>query len=164
MILRRWDTNKLWALSQKLMQIRYHCPTDTCVAIIEYEPLEECASTIECPRCRQEQTMTVTEAVRNENMVERCAVCGCTELFIRKDFPQRLGFIIIVIFGAAAIFFFRISVVIAWAVLAGALLVDLVIYSLIGKVTACYACRAEYRKCNLNPAHEGFDLSTSEKY
>ena len=34
----------------------------------------------------------------------------------------------------------------------------------IGKVTTCYACRAEYRKCNLNSAHEGFDLATSEKY
>ena len=41
---------------------------------------------------------------------------------------------------------------------------DLIIYMFLGRVTTCYACRAEYRKCNLNPAHEGFELATSEKY
>jgi len=40
----------------------------------------------------------------------------------------------------------------------------LFIYTALGRVTTCYACRAEYRRCPLNPAHEGFDLATSEKY
>ena len=38
------------------------------------------------------------------------------------------------------------------------------IYLTVGKVTACYACRAEYCKCDINPVHEGFDLATAEKY
>ncbi len=146
------------------MQIRYDCPNDGCVAIIEYEPLEECPDTIQCPRCRHKPLMTITDAVRTRNLVDRCAVCGGTEMFIRKDFPRLLGLVVVVIFGAAAIYYFRISVVIAWAVLTSAVLIDLVIYSFIGRVTTCYACRAEYRKCSLNPAHDGFDLATSEKY
>ncbi len=146
------------------MQIRYDCPTDKCVAIIEYEPLEECSGSIRCPRCRLEHSITVTEAMRSENLVDRCAVCGSAELFVRKDFPQRLGLIIVVTFGLAAVYFFRTSVLIAWSVLAAAILLDFVIYLLIGKLTACYACRAEYRKCDLSPTHEVFDLATSEKY
>ena len=146
------------------MQIRYHCPTDKCVAIIEYEPLEQCPGSIRCPRCRREHSITVTEAMRSENSVDRCAVCGSAELFVRKDFPQRLGLIIVVTFGLAAVYFFRTSVLIAWSVLAAAILLDFVIYLLIGKLTACYACRAEYRKCNLSGTHEVFDLATSEKY
>ena len=146
------------------MQIRYHCPTDGCVAWIEYEPLEGCGDTMECPRCHVRHPMTVSDAMRHEQLVDRCAACGGTELFVRKDFPQRLGFAIVIVFGLAAVYYFTVSVLIAWSILACAVLLDLLIYAFLGKVTTCYACRAEYRKCALNPAHEGFDLATSEKY
>jgi hypothetical protein len=146
------------------MQIRFHCPTDGCVAIIEYEPLEGCASAIECPRCHTRHAMMISDAVRYEHTVDRCAVCGCRELFIRKDFPQRLGLVIVVAFGLAAIYFFRVSVLVAWSILAAAVLLDLMIYAVTGKATTCYNCRADYRKNVPNPAHEGFDLARSEKY
>ena len=146
------------------MQIRFHCPTDGCVAIIEYEPLEECGPTMQCPRCKKSLPMSIESAMRDRNMVEHCAVCQGRELFIRKDFPQRLGAAIVIVFGLAAIYAFTFNVLIGWSILAAAVALDLLIYLVIGKVTSCYACRAEYRKCNLNPAHEGFDLATSEKY
>jgi len=146
------------------MQIRYHCPTDGCVAIIEYEPLEASGPTMECPRCRVRHPMNISDSVRRDQLVDRCVVCGGSELFIRKDFPQRVGVAVVVVFGLAALYYFTVSVFIAWSILAAAVFVDLVIYAFLGKVTTCYACRAEYRKCLLNPAHEGFDLATSEKY
>lgn len=146
------------------MQIRYHCPTERCVAIIEYEPLEQCGSTMKCPRCGVEHPMGISDVVRTGEKVDRCAVCGATEMFVRKDFPQALGLAVAVIFVIAALYYFTISPRIAWSVLAGAALFDLVVYCLVGRVTTCYACRAEYRKCALNPSHEGFDLATSEKY
>ena len=146
------------------MQIRFHCPTDGCVAIIEYEPLEECGPTMQCPRCKKVHAIHVDIGMRDRNMVEQCAVCKGRELFIRKDFPQRLGAAIVVVFGLAAIYSFTFNVLIGWSILAAAVVLDLLIYLVIGKVTTCYACRAEYRKCTLNPAHEGFDLATSEKY
>ncbi len=146
------------------MQIRYHCPNDTCVAIIEYEPLEGLTDPIECPRCHQRHPVRVSEDMRHNNRVDQCAVCYRNELFVRKDFPQWLGVLIVVVFGLVALYFFRVSVIKAWFVLIAAVLIDLVIYQVVGKVTSCYACRAEYRKCSLNPDHEGFDLATSEKY
>lgn len=146
------------------MQIRYHCPTDDCVAIVEYEPLETCDTAIRCPRCHVSHPITVTQAVRESRIVDQCAVCGAREMFVRKDFPQRLGLVIVVTFGLAAIYYFQTSVLTAWAVLASAVLIDLVIYGLVGKVTTCYACRAEYRGAAIHPAHEGFDLAVSEKY
>ena len=147
-----------------LMQIRFHCPEENCVAIIEYEPLEQCGPTMTCPRCHSEIPIHVSDSVRKDGHVDHCAVCEGRELFIRKVFPQRLGIAIVVVFGAVAIYYFRISVVIAWSVLAAAVLLDVVIYLFLPKVTTCYRCRAEYRKCALNPEHEGFDLATSEKY
>lgn len=146
------------------MQIRYHCPTDGCVAIIEYEPLEGCGPTMTCPRCKVAHPMRISDTLRRENRVDQCVICGGAEMFIRKDFPQRLGLAIVVVFGLAAVYCFTFSVIAAWTVLASAVVLDLFIYVVIGKVTACYACRAEYRKCAMNPAHDGFDLATSEKY
>ncbi len=146
------------------MQIRFHCPTDGCVAHIEYQPLEACGPTMRCPRCGVEHPMRISESLRREQRVDACAVCGGTEMFVRKDFPQRIGLAVVIVFGLAAIYAFRTSVLIGWAILAAAVLVDLVIYGFIGRVTTCYACRAEYRGGALNPAHEGFDLATSEKY
>ena len=85
-------------------------------------------------------------------------------MFIRKDFPQGLGLAVVLIAGLGSIYFLRTNFMLAYSILGAAALVDFVIYLVVGRVTTCYACRAEYRKCHLNPAHEGFDLATSEKY
>lgn len=146
------------------MQIRFHCPNERCVAIIEYEPIESCEGTIECPRCHQTHTLTISQTLRREQVVDQCVVCGGGELFIRKDFPQLLGVLIVVVFGATALYYFSVSMITAWSILIAAALIDLLIYAVIGHVTTCYACRAQYRKYAPNQAHEGFDLATSEKY
>ena len=146
------------------MQVRFHCPTENCVAIIEYQPLEDCGASMECPRCHVAHPITISEPMRTRQTVDACAICGGGELFVRKDFPRSLGLAVVVVFGAVAIYFFRTSILWAFAVLTAGALFDLVIYACLGEVTTCYACRAEYRRCVANPTHEGFDLATSEKY
>ena len=146
------------------MQIRFHCPTESCVAIIEYEPLEGSGPTMECPRCHKSHPIKVSDSVRDRGVVDRCAVCACEEFFLRKDFPQVLGMGIVVVFGLAALYLFTVSVLYAWLVLASAVLIDVVVYFLTGTVTTCYNCRADYRKYTRDPGHAGFDLATSEKY
>ncbi|HEY3242611.1 MAG TPA: hypothetical protein VGM03_04590 [Phycisphaerae bacterium] len=146
------------------MQVRFNCPTEACVALIEYEPLESAGNSITCPRCGRDHALRLTESIRKESIVDACAICGGRELFIRKDFPQRLGLAIVLLAGGASIYFFANNFVVAYAILAAAVVIDLLLYLLIGKVTVCYACRAEYRKACLNPRHAGFDLATSEKY
>ena len=145
------------------MQVRFNCPSD-CVAIIEYEPLERCGGTIECPRCHKVHAINITQSIQDSGLLDQCAVCECRELFVRKDFPQSLGVAIVVVFGVTALYFFQTSIFAALAVLTAAGLIDWCIYLIVGRVTVCYSCRAEYRHCQLNPAHEGFDLAASEKY
>ena len=96
----------------------------------------------------------------------QCTRCGCKDLFIRKDFPQRVGLSIVLI--AAITFFilaknpltFRYGVM----VLIAAAVFDALIYLAVPKITVCYKCRAEFRDTPLNPDHEGFDLAIAEKY
>src|SRR4051794_32368690 len=88
-----------------------------------------------------------------------CPKCGCRDLFVRKDFPQKMGLAIVVIAGVSFLLLaawprtFYLGVM----VLAASVGVDLVIYFLVGKVTVCYRCRAEFREVPLNPEHEGFE-------
>jgi len=95
-----------------------------------------------------------------------CPACGCRDLFVRKNFPQKLGLAIVV---AAALAFLVLA---AWRntfylgvwILVAAAAVDLVMYAFVPKITVCYKCRAEFRDVPINPDHHGFELATGEKY
>ena len=95
-----------------------------------------------------------------------CPHCGCRDLFIRKDFPQKIGLAIVA--GSALAFLIlaiwpRTFVYGVW-VLVGATIVDAALYAFVPKVTVCYRCRAEFRRVPLNPRHTGFQLAVAEKY
>src|SRR3954452_1231666 len=93
----------------------------------------------------------------------KCPACGCRDLFIRKDFPQKLGLSLVVVAGIAFLVFaanpttFYLG---AW-ILVGAAIIDAIIYAFVGKVTVCYKCRSEFRGQPLNPEHEPFELATA---
>jgi hypothetical protein len=87
-------------------------------------------------------------------------------MFIRKDFPQRLGLGIVIV---AAMAFLVLAanprtLIYGVLVLCVAAVVDAMLYFFVGRVTVCYRCRAEFRDCPLNPDHEPFELSVAEKY
>ena len=98
--------------------------------------------------------------------IKTCPKCGCRELFVRKDFPQKLGLGLVVAAGvtflvlAASRGTFYLGV---WVLLAAAL-IDGVLYVMVPKVTVCYRCRAEVRGIPLNPQHGPFELAVAEKY
>ncbi|HEV2295244.1 MAG TPA: hypothetical protein VGR35_15435 [Tepidisphaeraceae bacterium] len=108
------------------------------------------------------------DAARHDDArpLSACPRCGCGELFIRKDFPQKLGIAIVVIAGvtflvlAASRQRFYLGVL----VLLAAVAVDLVLYAIVPKMTVCYRCRSEFRNVPLNPAHGGYELAVGEKY
>lgn len=98
-------------------------------------------------------------------ILERCACCRGEELYVRKDFPQRVGLVIVVAAGLLSFVLLGRGYV-EWAVgvLVAVLLIDLLIYRFIPAVTVCYRCGAAHRGVKPGPAHGGFDLATAEKY
>jgi hypothetical protein len=95
-----------------------------------------------------------------------CPNCGCRDLFVRKDFPQKIGLTLVVLAGLTFIVLaasrqrFWIGVM----VLAGASIVDALLYLLVPKLTVCYRCRSEFRGVPTNPEHGGFELAVGDKY
>jgi len=120
---------------------------------------------VACAACNRTHALRIDEALSREGRVCRCAVCDGVEFFVRKDFPQRLGMALVVLFGlTASIFYYYRNIPATFGTLAALVVVDAAIYLFVGTATVCYRCRAEYRRLNPETPYKGFDLATSEKY
>src|SRR5262245_51111086 len=95
-----------------------------------------------------------------------CPNCGCRDLFIRKDFPQKIGMGIVVVAGVTFVILAanRASMWIGVCVLLAAAIIDAILFAFVPRITVCYKCRAEFRDVPLNPEHEGYELAVGEKY
>jgi hypothetical protein len=104
--------------------------------------------------------------LRGTDVLTTCPACGCRDLFVRKDFPQRLGLGIVVVAAVAFLVLAanRATFYIGALVLVAAAGLDAVLYLMVRKITVCYRCGAEFRRAPLNPRHEGFELAVAEKY
>jgi hypothetical protein len=94
-----------------------------------------------------------------------CLVCPSTELFVRKDFPQRWGVTIVVAgFVASSVAWYQHRVLLSFAVLFATALVDVILYLVMGNVLQCYRCHAQYRGLSSLQDHAGFNLEIHEKH
>ena len=94
--------------------------------------------------------------------MDRCPVCAGSDFYLRKDFDPKVG-VAVVAFGAivsAGFYWFGMDLV-AYAVLACAALIDLIVYQRLGDVTVCYRCHSEFRGAYQRTA-AAFDLHTAD--
>jgi DNA-directed RNA polymerase subunit RPC12/RpoP len=142
------------------MNVTYRCPA--CEQTVR-TAFTAASAELACPECASKLTVPVG-AVLDER-IERCLVCPSTDLFARKDFPQKLG-VVLVIFGfvASSIAWANYQVFWTFAILFATALVDLVLYLVMGESLTCYRCHAQYRGAREIERHGGFDLETHERY
>lgn len=144
------------------MELSFCCPACR-------QPAQEDASRPGDPlRCEACGWSRVTvEADFDDDRLLRCLVCGCDDLWRRKDFPQRLGLLIV---GAGILLS-----TIAWAYMRPFLaigilmlfaLADLLLYAVMSDVLVCYRCGARYRRAGpeLKQTFRGFDHETAERH
>ena len=118
-----------------------------------------------CPSCKSAQEVRVPPSLRVSRIVEICVACGHEDFYLQKDFNRQLGVAIVGIGILFSTYFFhRRAPALAMASLVATAVIDLIIYSLVGTVTVCYACHAVYRGFERNPGHEAFDLKKLEKF
>ena len=98
--------------------------------------------------------------------LSECPQCGCRDMYIRKDFPQKLGLTLVIVAGIAFIILAasRANFYLGAIILGVAVVTDALLYFFVPKITVCYRCRAEFRDVPLNPEHGGFELAVGEKY
>ncbi len=141
------------------MQILARCPK--CDAGLPVDAREG-PSAIVCGRCGTNIALTVTDAVRADRVVDQCPVCDGGDFYIRKDFDPKVGLTVVVI-GAliSAVFYWFGRDLVAYSILAGAVLIDLVVYGRLKDVTVCYRCHTEFRGAYERRA-PAFDLHTAD--
>jgi hypothetical protein len=142
------------------MNITYTCPGCRRTVRAELTPV---TTELVCPHCPQ--CIDVSNEAITSGRLGHCLVCPSNDLFLRKDFPQKLG-VGLVVFGfvASSIAWANYQVFWTFAILFVTALVDLVLYVVMGESLTCYRCHAQYRGFANMELHGGFDLETHERY
>lgn len=121
------------------------------------------AAALSCPNCRA--AYQIPEGAFVDGKLTRCLVCPSRELFIRRDFPQRLGVAVVVAgFIASSIAWYYYQIILTFAILFATALVDVILYVVVGGVLVCYRCHAHYRGVEGSDEHGNFELETHERY
>ena len=141
------------------MQILARCPK--CNAGLPVAAADAPAA-IRCGRCGREIPLTLSSAIRGDLAVDSCPVCGGTDFYTRKDFDPTVGLTVVVIgAGISFVFYWLGWDLIAYGILAGAVIVDVIVYGRLKDLTVCYRCHAEFRGAYARTA-PAFDLHTAD--
>lgn len=117
---------------------------------------------IRCGRCGHALSLTITDAVSSDRDVDRCPVCAGGEFYTRKDFDPKLGLTVIVCGALVSAGFYWLGLdLVAYGILAFAVVVDLAIAWVLPDVTVCYRCHSEFRGRYRRRA-PAFDLHTAD--
>jgi hypothetical protein len=141
------------------MQILAKCPK--CDAGLPVNAVDM-PPAIRCGRCGTEIPLSFSDAVRTDRAVDRCPVCGGGDFYTRKDFDPKLGVAIVAVAAAiSAVFYWFARDLIAYGILAGGALIDLIVYGRLRDLSVCYRCHSEFRGAYARTAG-GFDLHTAD--
>ncbi len=117
----------------------------------------------ECAQCGTE--LSIPDCAIENGRLRRCLICPSTDLYARKDFPQRLGVLIVTIgFMASCVTWAYERPIATFAILFSTALVDVVLYLFMPNAVMCYRCGAQYRGLAESDDYEGFHLETHERH
>jgi hypothetical protein len=86
-------------------------------------------------------------------------------MYIRKDFPQRLGVMIVVIgFAISTVFWAYRMPIAAFAAMFAVAAIDFALYFFVPNALMCYRCHAQYHRPNDMRGFGAFELETHERY
>lgn len=141
------------------MEVTVKCPS--CSSALPVSAAEG-PTLIRCGRCGRDVPLAISDALKTDAAVDVCPVCEGPDFYTRKDFDPKAG-VAVVIVGAlvSAGFYWFGQDLVAYGVLAGAALIDLIIYGRLPEVTVCYRCHAEFRGKYERTAL-AFDLHTAD--
>jgi hypothetical protein len=142
------------------MHVTYAC--QACDTVVRHE-FDETVVSLSCPQCQQ-QVEVPSGAVAGPRVL-RCLVCPSHDLYVRKDFPQRLGVLLVAvgIIGSSIAWYYS-NLAWTFGILFATALVDLLLFTVVGIALMCYRCGAQYRGVAEMESHGHFKLETHEKY
>lgn len=138
------------------MNVCFSCPICDCPERVELAG----AFDWQCPGCEHRMHLEAGDPA-----LPRCELCGTTDLYKKKDFPQWLGMSILV--GAcifSVITYWLYEPLWTWVILIGSAVFDGLLYLWVGDALVCYRCNAHYRGFQATDAHQPFEITIGERY
>ena len=134
-----------------------------------YQTSVEDASSIICTACGQSVSVpqeAIQGSERNaQPRLNRCLVCPSTELFVRKNFPQRLGIAIVVVgLAMSCVAWGYRDLFWTFGILFSTALLDVILFFVVPDCLTCYRCGARYTGTDGMSEFGNFNLETHEKY
>jgi len=142
------------------VNVTYACPHCHATSRSEFD---DSTPEVTCVHCAQK--IELSESAVEGQKLRRCLVCPSTDLYVRKDFPQRLG-VALVGLGiiGSSIAWYHTNLMWTFGILFATALADVLLYTMVGDALMCYRCDALYRGVEEMDSHGSFDLETHEKY
>jgi len=142
------------------VNVTYACPT--CDATARSE-LDDTTGELICPHC--ESRLEIAEEAVQGKRICRCLACPSIDLFMRKDFPQRIGVSLVGIGILGSSFaWYHTNLLWTFGILFATALADVLLYAFVGNALMCYRCGAQYQGVEEMESHGQFDLEIHEKY
>lgn len=142
------------------MNVTFACPTCAETVRSGFEPGD---AHLDCPHC--DGRIGIPTGAIDGRQITRCLICPSTDLFVRKDFPQRIGVALVAVgIVGSCIAWAYTNVLATFAILFATALADLALYLVVGNALMCYRCHAQYRGVEQMDVHGAFDLETHERY
>ena len=117
---------------------------------------------VQCEACGWSRSCSADEI--DHGQPTHCLVCGCTDLWRQKDFPQRLGLLMVGLgIVSSTIAYALWHPALSLGILMAFALVDFLLFVFMRDVLVCYRCGA--RHGGFEPvSHAAFDLEVGERY
>ena len=121
---------------------------------------------IDCEVCKSEKSFSDAihcKECNNPNLFEEdmdfsiCPICGCKDLYRKKDFNQANGCIIILIGAILVPWTYGISLLVLS-------LLDFFLYKRVKDSVECYKCKSEYKNIVVPAEIKSFDHHTADLY
>ena len=146
--------------SAQRMTVTFACPNCARTVRRDFSPSTE---RLECPECGN--GVEVEAGAVDGDVVRKCLVCPSRDLFVRKDFPQRLGVALVAVgIIGSSIAWYHADLWWTFGILFATALADVLLFLFVGDALMCYRCEAQYRGVSDMESHGQFDLETHEKY
>jgi hypothetical protein len=104
-------------------------------------------------------------ALDDAGQLRRCVVCGCTELFRERAFPQVTGFVVVMAFAGAVVGVLGLATELpVLLALVAVLLFDISILVFSRRRLVCYRCRTTFHDLPIARYHRPWDRSVADRY
>ncbi len=110
-------------------------------------------------------TLDWDRAMDDQKYLRHCLVCGCSDMYVHKAFPQVTGFALIILAAVIASVLFGFGqILLALIALGVVLVIDLAIYLFAPRILTCYRCGSDYRSIKIRPGQPKWDAALAERY